>query len=320
MEIVTEPVIRSSEEAHAFLSQLRRLVRWIGVSDANMEEGSLRCDANVSLRPSGESKLGTRVELKNLNSFRHVARAIDHEVIRQGRILEGGGAVERTGETRPMRSKEESHDYRYFPDPDLPLLVISEERIERLRAALPELPEARGRRFVSELGMSEEEAGTLTASRELADYFDELVRHHPKEPRRAANWVRSELLGAVNARGGTLASFPVRPERLAGLLHLVEDGTLSGKLAKRVFSEMIDSGDEAAAVVERLGLVQIADPDALRPIVERVIEEDPDSAAQFAAGKEKAIGRLVGQVMRATRGKASPAEVNRLLRERLLGS
>ncbi len=326
VEIVTRPILRSAGEVRAFLVELRRLVRWIGVGDANMEEGSLRCDANVSVRPRGSDTLGTKVELKNMNSIRFVGKAIDFEIERQIAEITGGGRVvqqtrlfdERAGRTRPMRSKEEAHDYRYFPDPDLPPIVLAPGRIEQIRAALPELPRDRAKRMAAAWSLSADEVAVLASTRDLADYFEAIAARGEAIARRAAAWVPNELLAALRSRGGTIEAFPVGPGAAAELLALVEEGAISGKIAKRVFAEMIESADSARAVVERLALGRISDSAALAPIVDRVIADNPDVVASLEAGKKKSLGFLVGQIMKSTRGQADPALVHKLLEERLL--
>ncbi len=324
LEIVSEPDIRSSEEATAYLKRLRSIVRYLGISDGNMEEGSFRCDANVSIRPMGSDTFGTRAEVKNLNSFRHVAHAIDYEARRQARLLaQGKEVVQETrlwntaeGKTYSMRSKEEAHDYRYFPDPDLVPLEISEQWIEAVRATLPELPADKEQRFVVEYGLPPQDAATLVASHHLADYF-ETVAGAVKEAKRAANWVLGELLAVLNKLGISVEESPVEAAALAALIRLIEEETISGKIAKSVFEKMVATGKAPAAIVEEEGLVQVADPEALRPIIQQVFDDNPTQLAQYQAGKTKLMGFFVGQTMRATGGKANPALVNKLLREML---
>ncbi|MGD8374728.1 MAG: Asp-tRNA(Asn)/Glu-tRNA(Gln) amidotransferase subunit GatB [Acidobacteriota bacterium] len=324
IEIVARPEIHTPEEAHRYLVRLRSLVTYLEVCDGNMEEGSLRCDANVSLRPAGSDRLGTRIEVKNLNSFRHVQRALEHEIARQEDVLRGGGEViqetrlwdEAAGETRTMRTKEEAHDYRYFPEPDLPPLEVDRAWLDRVREVLPELPQERRQRFRAACGLSEEDADFLSLERPLADYFDAVARQSGS-PRAAANWVRGELLRVLKERKLEIAASPVSPAALAGLIRLVEDATISGKIAKTVFEEMCASGDPPEAIVERLGLAQITDEGAIRDVVAGVLEKHPGPAAEYRAGKKKALGFLVGQVMAATGGRANPGLVNRLLQEAL---
>ena len=324
LEIVSEPDIRSSEEAAAYLKRLRSIVRYLGISDGNMEEGSFRCDANISIRPKGSEPFGTRAEVKNLNSFRHVAHAIDYEARRQARLLaQGKEVVQETrlwntaeGKTYSMRSKEEAHDYRYFPDPDLVPLEVSEEWIESVRATLPELPAEKEQRFVGEYGLPPQDAATLVASQALADYFEQAAAG-VKEAKTAANWVLGELLGVLNKLGISVEESPVDAAALAALIRLIEEETISGKIAKTVFEKMVATGKAPAVIVEEEGLVQVADPEALRPIIQQVFDDNPTQLAQYQAGKTKLMGFFVGQTMRATGGKANPALVNRLLKEML---
>jgi aspartyl-tRNA(Asn)/glutamyl-tRNA(Gln) amidotransferase subunit B len=326
LEIVSEPDLRSAEEAVAYARALHALVRWIDICDGNMQEGSFRCDANVSVRRRGDDRLGTRAEIKNLNSFRFLERAIDHEVRRQiGVIEDGGRVVQETrlydpdrDETRAMRSKEDAHDYRYFPDPDLLPLAVSEAWIESVRAALPELPEAKRRRYAEILGLTAYDAATLTASRELAQYFEEVVGADV-EPKLAANWVMGELAGALNRADLDVTRSPVRPAALARLLARIRDNTISGKIAKDVFDAMWAGEGEADAIIEAKGLKQISDAGAIEQMIDAVLAANPKSVEEFRAGKEKAFNALVGQVMKASRGKANPAQVNEVLRRRLAG-
>jgi aspartyl-tRNA(Asn)/glutamyl-tRNA(Gln) amidotransferase subunit B len=323
-EIVSGAEIGTPAEAHAYLVRLRSILTYLGVCDGNMEEGSLRCDANVSLRPGGEPAFGTRAELKNLNSFRNVQRALEYEILRQEQILQAGEEVERetrlydadAGVTRPMRSKEESHDYRYFPEPDLLPLVISGEQIERLGAGLPELPAARKRRFIDELGLPEPAAESLTRERELADYF-ERVAETCDDPPAAANWVMGDLARVLNERKLDIGRSPVPGERLAALLTLVADGTISGKIAKEVFQIMADEGRPPGEIVQERGLAQITDEAELRRAVDRVLAQSATQVEQYRGGKTAVFGFLVGRLMQATRGKANPELANRLLREAL---
>jgi len=326
-EIVSEPDIRSAEEAAAYMRAIRQLVRYLGISDGNMEQGSLRCDANISIRPVGQTELGTRVELKNINSFKFVHKAIDYEIARQGRVLDGGGRVEQEtrlwdadkGVTRTMRTKEEANDYRYFPDPDLPPLVIDDALLERERAALPELPAHRRARFV-ELGLSAEDARALASERALAEYFDAAVDAHGDATAGAkpiANWIQGELLRQLNRDHRDAGDCPVAPAALAELVQLIASGTISGKIAKDVFATMYASGDMPTAIVAREGLTQISDEGAIEQIARTVIAANPAQAAQFRAGKDKVLGFFVGQIMRETKGKANPQLVNDLLRRLL---
>ncbi|MGF1476604.1 MAG: Asp-tRNA(Asn)/Glu-tRNA(Gln) amidotransferase subunit GatB [Geminicoccaceae bacterium] len=322
MEIVSEPDIRSSEEAVLFLRKLRSILRYLGTCDGNMEEGSLRCDANVSVRPAGHTEFGTRCEIKNVNSMRFVAKAIDYEARRQVELLEAGGTVQQEtrlfdsdrSETRSMRGKEEAHDYRYFPDPDLLPLVLDEALIERLKAELPELPDEKKRRFVESYGLGAEEAGILVADRAGADFFEAVARD--RDPKQAANWCITELSGQLNRRGLSLEQSPVSAASLGKLIDLVTDGTLSGRMAKDVFQIMVDTGADPDAIVEEKGLRQVTDEDAIAVVVDQLIEANPGQVEQ-ARVNPKVLGWFVGQVMKATQGKANPAMVNKLLRERL---
>ena len=324
LEIVSEPDMRSAEEAIAYLKQLHQIVVYLGISDGNMEEGSFRCDANVSVRPWDQQEFGTRAELKNLNSFRFIKQAIDYEVERQIDLLEEGGRVIQetrlydadSGTTRSMRGKEEAHDYRYFPDPDLLPLQVSDDWIERLRGELPELPAAKLLRYQQELELSAYDAGVLSAERPLAEYFEALVALHG-QPKNCANWVMSELLGALKENGLTIAQCPVSPQQLAGILQRIDDNTISGKIAKTVFDEIWQSGKSADQVIEEKGLKQVTDSGAIEPLVAEVIAANPDQVAEYQAGKEKLMGFFVGQVMKASKGKANPALVNQLLKEKL---
>jgi len=324
LEIVSEPDISSPAEARAYAEKLRQIIVYTGVSDGRMEEGSLRCDANVSVRPRGSAGLGTKTEIKNMNSFRSLQRALAYEVERQIEVLEQGGRIvqetrawdEGQGVTVSLRSKEEAHDYRYFPDPDLVPLVIDPAWVEEIRARLPELPEARAARYVDRLGLSPYDAGVLTAEKSLSDYFEACLAVYP-EPKTAANWIMGDLSRLLNAAGRSADQSPVTPERLAGLLKLIEQGTISGKMAKEVLEVMFDTGADAAQVVKERGLSQISDEGALKGIILEVIAENEKVVADFRAGKDRALGFLVGQVMKKTRGQANPDAVNRLLRETL---
>jgi aspartyl-tRNA(Asn)/glutamyl-tRNA(Gln) amidotransferase subunit B len=325
VEIVSEPDLRSPAEAAEYLRALRSLILYTGVSDVKMEEGSLRCDANISLRPAGSDGWGSLVEIKNMNSFRSVQRALEYEEARQRDLLESGGRVaretrhwdDRRGITFSSRSKEEAHDYRYFPEPDLVPLRVDRAWVEAVRASLPELPPARRARYAG-LGLSEYDAGVLVDDPDLAAYFDRLLQAGA-EPRTAASWLTTELLGRLNARGEPLsaASGRVPPEALAKLLGLIAAGTISGKIAKEVLDEQVEKGGDPEAIVRSRGLVQISDAGELARVVAGVVAANPASVADYRAGKEKALGFLVGQVMKATRGKANPAVVNDLLRREL---
>jgi aspartyl-tRNA(Asn)/glutamyl-tRNA(Gln) amidotransferase subunit B len=324
IEIVSHPDLRSAEQAHAYLAALRAVLLYAGVSDGNMEEGSLRCDANVSVRPRGAEALGTRAEIKNLNSFRHVARAIDYEIARQVALRESGREVVQEtrlwnadrGETAPMRSKEEAHDYRYFPEPDLPPLLVDAEWIEQVRTALPELPAQKRRRFVAEHGLPEYDAGVLTLSREVAEYF-ETVAQASGNPKAASNWVMTEVLRKLKDDDRPLPACPVPPDRLARLIRLIEAGTISGKIAKDVFEKMWAGGEDPEAIVQREGLTQVSDAGALQQAVAEVIAASAAQVATYRSGKTSTLGWFVGQVMRRTGGKANPQLVNELLKKAL---
>jgi aspartyl-tRNA(Asn)/glutamyl-tRNA(Gln) amidotransferase subunit B len=318
--------MRSPEEAGAYLRKLRSIIRYLGIGDGNMEEGSFRCDANVSIRPLGRDSLGTRTEIKNLNSFKNVEKAIRYEVARQqDLIMEGEAVVQETrlwepdaGRTNAMRGKEEAHDYRYFPDPDLVPLVIDDDWINSARSALPELPDRRKQRFVDQYGIPAYDAGVLTASRELADYFEETVTHCG-QAKPASNWIMGTLLGLLNAEGLEIADSPIGARALADLLTLIDKGTISGKIAKTVFEEMAATGKSAREIVADKGLEQVSDSGAIAAIVDRVLAENPEEVARLKAGNKKLIGFFVGQVMRATQGKANPKMVNQLLTDKILG-
>ena len=326
LEIVSEPDMRSAGEAMAYMRTIHSLVRYLGICDGNMEEGSLRCDANVSVRRSGETALGTRTEIKNLNSFRFVGRAVTREIERQIETLENDGTVVQetrlydavADETRAMRGKEEANDYRYFPDPDLLPVELGPEYVERIRAGLPELPDAKLQRFRSEYALGENDARRLTASREIADYF-EAVAGASRQPRLAANWVTGDLAAALHRAGVEITHSPVGPEALATLIVRIADGTLSGKMAKEVFESVWRREGDPDSVIARRGLVQISDAGTIEGFVDRVIVAHPAQVAQFRAGKEKVLGFFVGQVMKSTRGQANPEQVNRILRDKLRG-
>jgi len=327
LEIVSEPELRSAKEAVAYMKKMHTLVRYLEICDGNMQEGSFRCDANVSVRRTGTTKFGTRAEIKNLNSFRFIERAINYEVERQIEILESGGSVVQEtrlydpdkGETRSMRSKEEANDYRYFPDPDLLPVALDASFIEGVRATLPELPDLKAARFARDYGLSAYDAGVLTVSRELADYYEEVVRAAPKDPKLAANWVMGELAGALNKEGLEISATRMSAARLAGLLKRISDQTVSGKLAKEVFEAMWAAGAEADAVIAERGLKQITDSGAIERAIDEVMQKNPGQLAEYRAGKDKLFGFFVGQVMKATGGKANPAQLNELLRKKLSG-
>jgi aspartyl-tRNA(Asn)/glutamyl-tRNA(Gln) amidotransferase subunit B len=322
IEIVSEPDIHSPAAAGAYLRKLRAIVRYLGVCDGNLEEGSFRCDANVSIRPAGSTALGTRSELKNLNSFRFVEKAIEYEINRQKDVLlERGRIVQETrlwdasrNQTFSMRGKEEAHDYRYFPDPDLLPLVIDPDWIERARKSLPELPDDRRARFVQQFGLPAYDAGVLTSDRELADYFEGCLADFP-QPKPVSNWIMGPLLGLLNAKGVPADQSPIPAVELAALLKLVENGAISAKIAKTVFDEMAASGKTAAAIVAERGLSQINDTGAIETVIQEVLDRNPKELAAFRGGKTKLMGFFVGEVMKATRGQANPKTVNQLLQK-----
>jgi aspartyl/glutamyl-tRNA(Asn/Gln) amidotransferase, B subunit len=324
VEIVSEPDIRTPEEAKAYLEKLKAIMLYCEVSDVKMEEGSLRCDANISLRPYGQEKFGTRAELKNMNSFRGVQRGLEYEQIRQAEILnEGGLVVQETrrfddtlGKTFSMRGKEESHDYRYFPDPDLVRLHISQEWKDRVRASIPELPDARKARYTSEYGLPSYDAEVITSSKKLADFFEESL-NYTKDAKAVSNWIMGDLLGYLNANNLELSEVKITGQGLGEMIGLLEKDTISSKIAKTVFKLMLESGKLPQQIVEEQGLVQISDEGALVAVVDQIIQANPQSVEDFKAGKDKAIGFLVGQIMKETKGKANPALVNKLLLERL---
>ncbi len=325
LEIVSEPDLRSAKEAVAYMRKIHSIVRYLGISDGNMQEGSFRCDANVSVRPQGTDTLGTRTELKNLNSFRFVEKAINYEVERQIDVIEDGGEVVQEtrlydadrDETRSMRSKEEANDYRYFPDPDLLPVLIDDAYVESVRDSLPELPDAKASRFVAEYGVKVEDAGILTASRPLADYFERAAAATSATAQLTANWIIGELSAALNRDGLEIDASRIAAGELAGLLDRLADGTISGKIAKEVFEAMWSGEGDADQIIQQRGLEQITDSSAIEAVVDEVIAAHPGQAAEFRAGKTKLLGFFVGQVMKATGGKANPASVNELLRKKL---
>jgi len=322
LEIVSEPDIRSPEEAVAYLKKIHAIVRYLDISDGNMQEGSFRCDANISLRPAGQEELGIRTELKNMNSFRNVQLALEYEVRRQRDILlDGGEVVQETllwnpdkGCTESMRGKEEAHDYRYFPDPDLVPVVIDDEWIEQIRENLPELPDERCLRFIDEFELSEYDAGILTSSRELADFFEEACRDY-KNPKKLSNWIGTELLRDYGPEN--IGSCPVAPGQLARLMNMVEEGTISGKIAKTVFGDMLLSGADPDQIVKEKNLVQMSDEGELQALVQEIIAENPEQAQQFRDGKTKVMGFFVGQLMKKTKGQANPQLANQLFNKAL---
>jgi aspartyl-tRNA(Asn)/glutamyl-tRNA(Gln) amidotransferase subunit B len=325
LEIVSEPDLRSAKEAVAYMRKIHTLVRYLGISDGNMQEGSFRCDANVSVRRAGEVRLGTRAEVKNLNSFRFVERAIHHEIERQIALLEAGGTVvletrlydPDRNETRPMREKEEANDYRYFPDPDLLPLVLSEDFIEALRADLPELPDAKRQRFIAHYGLPVYDAAVLCASRELAEFYEGAVAASDGQAKPCANWVMVEVLGALNREGKEIGECPISPAMLGRLVCRITDGTISGKMAKEVFEAMWQGEGDADAVIEARGLKQISDEGAIAALIDEVLRDNPSQVEQYRQGKEQVLAFFVGQVMKKSRGKANPQRLNALLREKL---
>ena len=320
IEIVSEPDIRSAEEARLFLEELKATMQYCLISDCKMEEGSLRCDANISLRPVGQEQLGTKTEIKNMNSFRNVQRGLDYEWARQDKILRAGKTVqqqtlrwdEASASTILMRSKEDAHDYRYFPEPDLPRVLLSEEYIQARLQEVPELPMARRHRFESEYGIPAYDAGVLTASRALAGYFDEAAQH-VKDPKTVSNMIMGDVLGYLKTVEKEINELPMKPVQLAALISLMEDGTISSKIAKNVLKEMLESGKEPKTIIADQGLVQISDEGQLSEIAQRVLAANPKSVEDYRAGKEKALGALVGQMMKETKGKANPQMVNKII-------
>ena len=325
LEIVSEPDLRSAKEAVEYMRKIHTIVRYLGISDGNMQEGSFRCDATVSVRPRGQKELGTRAELKNLNSFRFVEKAINYEIERQIDVLEDGGEVVQEtrlydsdkDETRPMRSKEEANDYRYFPDPDLLPVEIDDAYIDAVRETLPELPDAKRERFVSDYGLKADDAAILTISHALADYFEKAAGASDAKPQVVANWVIGDLSGALNRDGLDIEESPMPAEQLAGLVNRIADNTISGKIAKEVFDAMWAGEGDADAVIEARGLRQITDTSAIEAVIDKVIEAHPGQVAEYKAGKDKLIGFFVGQVMKETGGKANPGAVNQILKSKL---
>ena len=321
MEIVSKPDMNSPFEASEYVKTVRAIVRTLGTSDGDMEKGNLRCDANVSVRKIGETKLGTRCEIKNLNSMRNISRAIEFEAARQVEILENGGKIDQetrlfdaiTGETRTMRSKEDAMDYRYFPDPDLPPLVISQEYVDEIKRSLPELPQARKARYISNLGLTEYDAGVLTANEEISAYFEKLIQKH--EPKICVTWFTVELFGRMNKLGINFENLKVSAENLGGLFDLMKSGEISGKIAKDVLDIMVETGEDAAKIVQSKGLKQVSDSGAIEKIVTEVIAANADQFAKYAAGDEKLHGFFVGQSLKASKGQANPGMVNEILRK-----
>lgn len=324
LEIVSEPDMRSAKEAVAYMEKLRAILQYCGISDCKMEEGSLRCDANVSVRPVGQKELGTKTEIKNINSFRGVERAIEYEAMRQAELLEDGGTVvqetrtwdEKEGVTKSMRKKEDANDYRYFPEPDLVPFTVSEEYIENIRKTLPELPDARKARYVSELGLASYSAEYITNDKDRADYF-EAMEKAGADPKEAANWLMGDFAKLLTQNGLEIKDAPVAPEDMAELLKLIAKGTISGKIAKKVFPDMWESGKSPDVIIKEKGLVQISDTGALETLADKVIAANPQSVADFKAGKKKAVGFLMGQIMKETKGKANPQAVSAILAKKL---
>ena len=327
LEIVSEPDMRSAKEAVAYMRKLHELVRYLGICDGNMQEGSFRCDANVSVRPKGQAEFGTRAEIKNINSFKFVEKAINHEVERQIELIENGGRVVQEtrlydsvkDETRSMRSKEEANDYRYFPDPDLLPVIIDEAFKAQIKAALPELPQAKKQRFKTQYSLDEESVSILTTSRPLADYFESVHKKSGCEAKLCANWITGDLSAALNKAGLEITDSPVNDERLAGLLTRISDNTISGKIAKQVFEALWQSTSSADEIIAEKGLKQITDTGAIEAIIDKIIADNLGQVEQYRSGKDKVFAFFVGQVMKAMQGKANPAEVNKMLKEKLQG-
>ena len=324
LEIVSEPDMRSAKEAVAYMEKMRAILQYVGISDCRMEEGSLRCDANVSVRPVGQKELGTKTEIKNINSFKGVERAIEYEAMRQAELLEDGGKVvqetrtwdEKEGVTKSMRTKEEANDYRYFPEPDLVPFTVSDEYIENIRKSLPELPDARKERYMKEFGLSSEDAVFMTNDKATADYFEAAV-DAGADPKACVNWLMGEFASQLSTDGIEIAKAPVSAENLAALLKLISKGTISGKIAKKVFATMWKEGGNPQEIVKAQGLVQISDTAELSKLVDEVVGKNPKAVEDFKAGKKKAVGALVGQIMKATKGKANPRVINELLNKKL---
>jgi aspartyl-tRNA(Asn)/glutamyl-tRNA(Gln) amidotransferase subunit B len=324
MEIVSEPDLRTPEEAGEYLRRLREILRYLDICDGNMEEGSFRCDANISMRPKGSSEFGTKAELKNMNSFKHVEKALEFEIRRQGAVLEDGGEVIQEtrlwdaarGVTLSMRGKEEAHDYRYFPDPDLIPIEISREWIDSVRDHLPELPEVKRQRFIGQYGLPEYDAQVLTSSKALADYFEECIRHHP-HPKTVSNWIMVELVRELKREEQDIEHCPVSAENLAALLDLVQEGVISGKMAKSVFEEMFETGRSPKSIVQDKGLTQMTDTAQIQSVIEEVLANNPEKMKGYREGKTKLFGYFVGEVMKKTQGKANPKIVNEILRQKL---
>ncbi|WP_457625831.1 Asp-tRNA(Asn)/Glu-tRNA(Gln) amidotransferase subunit GatB [Persephonella sp.] len=327
MEIVSEPDIRSAVGARLYLEKLRNIMRYIGVSDADMEKGQLRCDVNISLRPKGDEKFGTKVEIKNINSFRFVQKAIEYEIERQTKLLKKGKKIvqetrlfdEKTGKTFTMRTKEEAHDYRYFPDPDLIPVRITTAYIEEIKSSLPELPDQKEKRYVKQLNLTEYDAEVLVADKDRALFFEKAIDTYPKNPKAVANWIINELLGKLNEEGIEITDSPVKPEHIAQIVELIDSGAISSKIAKEVFEEVFGTGKEPKQIVEEKGLKQVSDEGEIRKIVEEVLAKHPAEVEKYRSGNTKLMGFFVGQVMKATKGKANPKIVNKILSQLLRG-
>lgn len=325
IEIVSEPEIFSALEAVAYLQKLRAILLYLGVSDCNMEEGSLRCDANISLKPEGSTALGNRTEIKNMNTFKGILAAVEYEVRRQQRVLEGGGKIETETllfdpverKTRSMRSKEDAHDYRYFPEPDLPPILVKKAEVDAIRAALPELPDAKRDRYQKDFGLSIYDADVLVSEKPMAAYFEAAVAAFPAEPKKICNWITTEIAGTLNENNSSIDAFPVKPEALGELVRLVAEGAITGKIAKELFADMIATGKMPSALVKDKGIQVISDDGALRAICEKLVAANPDPVAKYKAGNKNALGFFVGAVMKETKGQANPKSVNQILLELL---
>ncbi|KGR86962.1 Asp-tRNA(Asn)/Glu-tRNA(Gln) amidotransferase subunit GatB [Lysinibacillus odysseyi] len=324
VEIVSEPDIRTPNEAYAYLEKLKSIIQYTGVSDCKMEEGSLRCDANISIRPYGREEFGTKTELKNLNSFNYVRKGLEHEEVRQAEVLRAGGVIEqetrrfdeKTGKTILMRVKEGTDDYRYFPEPDLVRLSISDEWVEGIRQSIPELPDARKVRYETELGLTPYDAAVLVINKEISDFFDAMVKEGA-DAKLSANWLMGDVSAYLNAEQKDLADTALTPENLAGMVKLISDGTISSKIAKKVFTELVTNGGDAAKIVKEKGLVQISDPEVIRGFVTTVLDNDPKSVEDFKGGKDRALKALLGQIMKASKGQANPQLTNEILLEEI---
>ena len=323
IECVSEPDISTGEEAYQYLTELKKILKYINVSDCNMEEGSLRCDANVSIRPKGSKELGVKTEVKNMNSFRNVRLAIDYEIKRQIKALNNGEKIlqetrlydAKENNTKGMRSKEGAADYRYFPDPDIPVLILKEEEIESARKELPELPQKKRDRLKKDYDLPDQDIIVLTEEPELADYYEAAVKSYPKQPKKISNWIMVEVNAYLNKKLQTIKDFKPKPEHIAEIFKLIDEGTISGKIAKEIFEDMCETGESPSAIVDKKGLKQMSDTGELESIIRKVLEDNPKSVADFKAGKEKSFGFLVGQTMKATKGQGNPKLVNEVLRK-----